>query len=203
MADIELTRLVVGGMDNNCFLLSPADGSPCLMIDAAAEAPRLIGMLAGRRLATVVTTHRHHDHVAALAGVVASTGATALSGAPDAAAIESLTGVPQTPVWTGDVVKLGLEQLEVIGLVGHTPGSIALVWTPAAGPVHLFTGDALFPGGVGRTQTPDDFASLHHDVTTKLFARFPDDAIVHPGHGLDTTLGAERPQLQEWLARGW
>lgn len=61
MADLELTRLVVGGMDNNCFLLSPADGSPCLMIDAAAEAPRLIGMLAGRTLATVVTTHRHHD----------------------------------------------------------------------------------------------------------------------------------------------
>lgn len=93
--------------------------------------------------------------------------------------------------------------LEVIGLVGHTPGSIALVHAPASGPVQLFTGDSLFPGGVGRTWAASDFDTLLGDVTRLLFDRFDDDTVVWPGHGLPTTLGAERPQLAEWRARGW
>lgn len=203
MADLSLTRLVVGGMENNCWFLHPADGSPGLLIDAAAEPERILEELGGRGLATVVTTHRHHDHIAALAELVAATGAASCSGTPDAEAIAEVTGVPQLPLWTGDEVVVGSDRLGVIGMVGHTPGSITLVWTPTTGPVHLFTGDALFPGGVGNTRTPTDFASLFRDVTTQLFARFDDDTVVHPGHGRDTTLGAERPHLDAWLARGW
>lgn len=203
MADLVLNHLVVGGMGNNCWLLQPGDGSPGLLVDAADEAPRLLRMLAGRGLATVVTTHRHADHHAALAEVVGATGAVALSGTPDAEAIARATGVPQRVLWTGDEVTVGDHRLGVLGMVGHTPGSLTLVWRPARGPVHLFTGDALFPGGVGRTRTPADFASLFRDVVEQLFAVFPDDTVVHPGHGRDTTLGAERPHLGEWLARGW
>ncbi|HSN42459.1 MAG TPA: MBL fold metallo-hydrolase [Propionibacteriaceae bacterium] len=203
MADLRLTRLVVGGMENNCWFLHPADGSPGLLIDAAAVPERILAELGGRGLATVVTTHRHHDHIAALAEVVAATGAVACSGTPDADAIAEATGVPQLPLWTGDEVVVGHDRLGVIGMVGHTPGSVTLVWTPSVGPVHLFTGDALFPGGVGNTSTPADFASLFRDVTGQLFGRFEDDTVVHPGHGRDTTLGAERPHLDEWLARGW
>jgi glyoxylase-like metal-dependent hydrolase (beta-lactamase superfamily II) len=105
-------------------------------------------------------------------------------------------------VWDGDRIELGDESLEVIGLVGHTPGSITLVYAGGTG-AHLFTGDSLFPGGPGRTTTPDDFTSLMNDLETKIFGRFGDDTVIHPGHGDDTTLGEERPHIPEWRARGW
>ena len=105
--------------------------------------------------------------------------------------------------WDGDEVTIGDGELEVIGLVGHTPGSIALAFTGSDGVVHLFSGDSLFPGGPGKTSSPADFASLMGDLETKVFARFDDRTVVHPGHGDGTTLGAERPQLAEWRARGW
>ena len=93
--------------------------------------------------------------------------------------------------------------LEVIHLVGHTPGSIALLYRDPAGGPHLFTGDSLFPGGPGRTTNPQDFTSLMDDLETKVFGRLPDDTVVYPGHGADTTLGKERPAIPEWRARGW
>ena len=86
---------------------------------------------------------------------------------------------------------------------GHTPGSIALLYDDPDGTPHLFTGDSLFPGGVGKTSSPDDFASLVEDVSTKLFDRLPDETWFYPGHGDDSTLGAERPHLAEWRERGW
>ena len=90
----------------------------------------------------------------------------------------------------------------MIGLVGHTPGSITLAYT-AGGVPHLFTGDSLFPGGPGRTNVKEDFTSLMDDLERKVFDAFGDDTVVHPGHGDDTTLGAERPVLPEWRRRGW
>jgi glyoxylase-like metal-dependent hydrolase (beta-lactamase superfamily II) len=103
----------------------------------------------------------------------------------------------------GDLLTVGACSLEVIHLVGHTAGSIALLYDDPDGTPHLFTGDSLFPGGVGRTESADDFASLLHDVSTKLFDRLPDETWFYPGHGDDSTLGAERPHLAEWRARGW
>ena len=102
--------------------------------------------------------------------------------------------------WSGRALEI---PLSVIHLVGHTPGSVALLYEDPAGHPHLFTGDSLFPGGVGRTTSPADFASLVTDVETKLFGRLPDDTWFYPGHGNDSTLGAERPHLQEWRERGW
>ncbi|MET0448332.1 MAG: MBL fold metallo-hydrolase, partial [Aeromicrobium sp.] len=98
---------------------------------------------------------------------------------------------------------VGSCELEVIELVGHTPGSIALAYDDPDGIVHLFTGDSLFPGGVGKTWSPEDFVTLVDEVETKIFDRFPDDTRIYPGHGHDTTLGAERPHLAEWRERGW
>jgi glyoxylase-like metal-dependent hydrolase (beta-lactamase superfamily II) len=94
-------------------------------------------------------------------------------------------------------------ELTAIHLVGHTPGSIALLYDDPTGAPHLFTGDCLFPGGVGRTTSPEDFASLYGGVVSKLFDRLPDETWIYPGHGKDTTLGNERPALDEWRARGW
>lgn len=89
-------------------------------------------------------------------------------------------------------------------LVGHTPGSIALAYDDPEGHAHLWTGDCLFPGGVGNTwEDPERFATLYRDVVTKFFDAFPDDTWVYPGHGADTTLGSERPHLHEWRTRGW
>ena len=98
---------------------------------------------------------------------------------------------------------MGQARLEVIHLVGHTPGSVALLYDDPAGHGHLFTGDSLFPGGVGKTSGPEAFESLVDDVSRKIFDRLPDDTWFYPGHGKDSTLGAERPSLPEWRARGW
>lgn len=194
-------QLSVGRMDNNAYLLTLHDEA--LLIDAAAEADRLLRWIGSRRLVGVITTHSHHDHIGALAAVLDATGAAAWCGTPDAAAIKRQTGVECETVWTGDEIRLGTELLSVIGLVGHTPGSITLVSEAPGRPTHLFTGDSLFPGGVGKTSSDADFTSLLHDVETLLFDGFDDDTVVHPGHGKPTTLGAERDSLGEWRARGW
>ena len=199
--DLRPTKTSVGPMDNNAYLLTVGDDA--LLIDAAAEADVLLNQVQGLNLVGVVTTHRHHDHIGALAEVIAATGAQAYAGRPDAAAITEATGVSCREVWDGDEIELGPVRVQVIGLVGHTPGSITLALSPADGPVRLFTGDSLFPGGTGRAIGRLNFESLFHDVTTKLFDRFADDTVVHPGHGADTTLGTERPHLPEWRARGW
>ena len=150
-----------------------------------------------------MTTHRHDDHWQALPSVAAATSARLICGQPDLEAIgEAASGAGLIGVWDGDQVELGAERLEVIGLAGHTPGSITLCYG-GAGRTHLFTGDSLFPGGPGRTTTPEDFNSLMNDLESKIFGRFDDDTVVHPGHGDDTTLGTERPHLAEWRARGW
>ena len=104
----------------------------------------------------------------------------------------------------GGTVRVGECELEVTHLVGHTPGSIALLYRDPGGVGHLFTGDSLFPGGVGNTRgNAENFASLVDDVETKLFGTLADDTWFYPGHGDDSTLGAERPSIPEWLARGW
>jgi glyoxylase-like metal-dependent hydrolase (beta-lactamase superfamily II) len=112
--------------------------------------------------------------------------------------------VVHATVADGDLIHVGDCRLEVIHLVGHTPGSIALLYRDAGGVPHLFTGDSLFPGGVGNTRgDAANFASLIGDVERKLFDRLPDDTWFYPGHGRDSTLGAERPSLPGWHARGW
>ena len=210
---LTIRKLSVGPMDNNAYLLTCAISGEQLLVDAAAEPERLLALLregsGSAALATVVTTHRHADHVGALESVVAVTGAVVACGAPDADAL----GVPVgRRLLHGDVLTLGHVQLEVIALRGHTPGSVALAYrephrTSAAESrpdrVHLFTGDSLFPGGPGRTTSPDAFASLMDDLEERVFDRFDDSTWVYPGHGRDTTLGAERPELVGWRARGW
>lgn len=199
---ITLTKFSVGPMDNNCYLLD--DGSAQVLIDAANDWPRIDEVVDTDRLTTIVTTHRHADHVAALADSLAGTGAQPVCGTKDVDAINSATGTRQKPIWDGDNVSFpNGEHLKVISLVGHTPGSIALAYQPKEGPAHLFTGDSLFPGGPGKTDGAANFTRLMDDLEKKIFGAFPDGTVVHPGHGDGTTLGAERPHLTEWRERGW
>ncbi len=171
-------------------------------MDSAAEPDAVLGLVGEAPLRTVVTTHGHWDHHRALPQVVTATGASTVAHPADAGDLP----VPvDRPVEHGDTVPVGEQTLEVVHLRGHTPGSIALVWRgPEDAGVHVFTGDSLFPGGVGNTkQDPARFASLIDDVEQRLFDVLPDETWVYPGHGKDTTLGAERPHLGEWRARGW
>lgn len=199
---VTMTKFSVGPTNNNIYLLTDADGT--VLIDAANQPDRIAEVLAERTVDTIVTTHRHPDHIRALAEMAQRTDAGLICGQPDAAAIHEATGVTNETVWTGDTVTLPAgEQLAVIGLVGHTPGAITLAYSPPGGPVHLFTGDSLFPGGVGKTVTAENFTSLINDVESRLFDVYADDTVFHPGHGDCSTIGAERPSLPEWRARGW
>jgi glyoxylase-like metal-dependent hydrolase (beta-lactamase superfamily II) len=201
LADLVITKVSVGEYDNNAYLLHCRRTDEQLLIDAAAEPERLMTTIGDAGLATVVTTHQHGDHWQALEAIVDATGATTVMGGDDAAAMP--VRIDRT-VKDGDTITVGVVELEVIHLVGHTPGSIALLYDDPEGTPHLWTGDSLFPGGVGNTfGSEENFASLLHDVTTKLFDRLPDETWFYPGHGNDSTLGAERPQLAEWRERGW
>ena len=175
-----------------------------LLIDAANDVDRLADLLDHGldrpRLRSIVTTHRHADHWQALGGIAGQTGANLYAGAEDAGELPVPTDVA---LQQGDIVPLGTSTLEAIKLRGHTPGSVALLFTEPGGRGHLFTGDSLFPGGPGKTGSPADFISLMDDLQQRVFDRLPDDTWVYPGHGDDTTLGAERPHLAEWRARGW
>ncbi len=201
LAALTVTKVSVGPMDNNAYLLECRRTGALCLVDAANDEQTLLRLLAGRPLERVVTTHRHQDHWQALRPVVDATGARTAAGRDDAEAIPVPTN---EPLADGDVVAVGEQRLQVITLVGHTPGSVALLYDDPAGTAHLFTGDSLFPGGVGNTfGNPANFASLLGDVETKLFGRLPDDTWFYPGHGKDSTIGVERPHLAEWRARGW
>ena len=196
-----ITKVSVGTIDNNAYLLRCRATGEQLLIDAAADPGTLLDLAGDAGLASIVTTHRHWDHWVALAEVVKATGARTYAGRDDIEGIE----VPiDVPVDDGDTIRVGEVSLTARHLVGHSPGSIALVYRDPAGIPHVFTGDSLFPGGVGNTQKdPARFASLIDDVEQKIFAELPDETWVYPGHGKDTTLGAERPHLKEWRERGW
>ncbi len=200
-----ITKMAVDrDMSNNCYLLRCRQTDEQVLVDAAAEPERLRTMIGGDGLTRIITTHQHWDHHRALADLVAETGASTVAGAEDADAITEQTGVPiDVRVGDGDTITVGNATLEVIHLVGHTPGSIALLYDDPAGTPHLFTGDSLFPGGVGKTWAPEDFTSLVNDVSAKLFDRLPDETWFYPGHGDDSTLGEQRPHLAEWRERGW
>jgi glyoxylase-like metal-dependent hydrolase (beta-lactamase superfamily II) len=197
---ITLSKVAVGPMNNNAYLLRDNTCGQALLIDAAAEADRLRALIGNVPVEKIVTTHQHSDHWGALAEVKAATGAITVAHPLDAGGIP----VPTDELVTDEgVIRFGTVELEAIHLVGHTPGSIALLLRASDRP-HLFTGDCLFPGGVGNTQQDAArFSSLLTGVRTKLFDRLPDETWVYPGHGNDTTLGAERPHLEEWRARGW
>lgn len=196
-----ITKISVGPMDNNAYLVVCEATGKSLLIDAANDAARLTELLDEHapELALIVTTHQHPDHWQALADVVGGTGAPTAAHALDA---QPLPVPVDRELAHADTIEVGKLRLEVIHLRGHTPGSVALLLR-AGDEVHLFTGDALFPGGPGKTGSPEDFNSLMDDLQQRIFDALPDATVVYPGHGRDTNLGAERPNVPEWRQRGW
>ncbi|GAA4084648.1 MBL fold metallo-hydrolase [Nonomuraea soli] len=196
LPELTITKLAVGPWENNAYLLRCTATGQQLLVDAANDADRLLALLDGGSLDTIVTTHQHGDHWQALEQMTRVTGAKTVAHPLDAPA---LPVAADRTVEHGDKIAVGEVELEVIHLRGHTPGSIALHYNG-----HLFTGDSLFPGGVGNTnKDPERFTQLFDDVVQRLFERLPDETWFYPGHGKDSTLGAERPSLAEWRERGW
>ncbi len=199
-----ILKASVGPMDNNAYLVTCSETGDTLLIDAANDADVLIDLVRryAPKVSLIVTSHQHFDHWQALEAVAGATGAKTAAHEIDA---DPLPVKPDRVLANGDSVQIGKLTFEVIHLRGHTQGSIALALDgPATGEVtQLFTGDCLFPGGVGKTWKHRDFAQLIDDVTTRVFDVYADSTVIYPGHGDDTTLGVERPHLGEWRARGW
>ena len=197
---LQITKVCTPPFDNNCYLLRCTETGDTLLVDAAGDAPRLLELVGDGRLVGIVETHGHWDHVQALAEVTAATGAPVIVHAGDAA---DLPVPADRLVDDGDVVQVGRTSVTVIHLEGHTPGSVALLFEGDERP-HLFSGDSLFPGGPGNTEKdPVRFGRLMDDLERKVFGPLPDETWVYPGHGKDTTVGAERASVPEWRARGW
>jgi glyoxylase-like metal-dependent hydrolase (beta-lactamase superfamily II) len=199
---LTIVKLAVGFLSNNVYLLRCTASGEGLLIDAADEAPRIRELVTfeGPPVSAILTTHRHPDHWQALAAIADEAGAAIYAGDADA---DALPVAVDDRLQQGDTITVGDLTLDVIALRGHTPGSVAVAYRDPSGIPHLFTGDSLFPGGVGKTTTPADFQSLIDDVEQRIFDVWPDETWVYPGHGDDTTLGVERPHLGEWRARGW
>ncbi|WP_043399429.1 MBL fold metallo-hydrolase [Mycolicibacterium llatzerense] len=198
-----IVKASVGPMDNNAYLITCSATGKTLLIDAANDGAALVELIRSQtpNVELIVTSHQHFDHWQALAEVAEATGAPTAAHALDA---EPLPVKPDRILADGDTITIGDLTLDVIHLQGHTEGSVALALRGADGEVtHLFTGDCLFPGGVGKTWQEGDFERLLGDVTRKVFDVYPDSTVIYPGHGDDTTLGTERPHLDEWRTRGW
>ncbi len=199
-----IIKVSVGPMDNNTYLVTCSRTGETLLIDAANDADVVLDLVEhyAPNVSLIVTTHQHGDHWQALAAVAEATGAPTAAHQLDAG---PLPVKPDRFLAGGDVIKVGDLTFDVIHLRGHTPGSVALALggAPAGDAIQLFTGDCLFPGGVGKTWQPGDFEQLLGDVSSRVFGVYPDSTVVYPGHGDDTTVGAERPHLDEWRERGW
>jgi len=188
-------HLAVGPYDNNIYLLSDPESKAAVLIDAANDAPRILREAEGLRVAEILTTHGHGDHTQALAAVQRHWGARARFHQADARMIPVPTSAP---LQDGERIPFGGFALQVLHTPGHTPGSVCFLIDDLC-----FTGDTLFPGGPGNTGNPyASFPQIIESIRTRLFT-LPDDTRVLPGHGAATTVGRERPHLDEWIARGW
>jgi glyoxylase-like metal-dependent hydrolase (beta-lactamase superfamily II) len=197
-----IVKVSVGQMDNNAYLVTCSATGETLLIDAAND-PEILLELIDRfapKLSLIVTSHQHPDHWLALEAVAKATAVPTAAHQLDA---EPLPVKPDRYLANGDTIKIGELSFDVIHLQGHTPGSVALALDGADDATHLFTGDCLFPGGVGKTWQEGDFEKLLGDVSSRVFDVYGDTTVVYPGHGDDTTLGVERPHLDEWKQRGW
>ena len=192
----EIHKLVVGPVDNNVFVLRCTETGEAVLIDAANEHEKLLELCERLGVRNVLETHGHWDHIQAVPAV-RNAGYEVGITAPDADMLDSYDFVLEHD----SVIAVGRLRLRTIHTPGHTPGSMCFRLEDS--PV-VFSGDTLFPGGPGATKFPGgDFDTIIESIDRLLFAALPPDTIVMPGHGDDTTIGAERPHLQEWVDRGW
>jgi len=194
---LEIHRVVVGPYDNNVFVLRCRETGDAVLIDAANEHEQLLELCTRLGVRRVLETHGHWDHIQAVPAIREAGYEVAVTKA-DAPMLKDVGY--DVFIDDADVIEVGRLRLHAIHNPGHTPGSISFRVEDA--PL-LFTGDTLFPGGPGATKFDGgDFATIIQSIDDKLFT-LPANTVVMPGHGVSTTIGAERPHLQEWVDRGW
>jgi glyoxylase-like metal-dependent hydrolase (beta-lactamase superfamily II) len=192
----EIHKLVVGPMDNNVYVLRCKQTGEAVLLDAANEHDKLLDLCRRLNVRQVLETHGHWDHIQAVPAV-RDAGYQVGVTAADSSMLPSYDFV----LGDGEVIEVGRLRLHTIATPGHTPGSMC--FRLEGSPV-LFSGDTLFPGGPGATSFPGgDFRTIIRSVEDRLFSPLPPETLVLPGHGVDTTIGAESPHLQEWIDRGW
>ena len=191
----EIHKLVVGPMDNNVFVLRCRETGDAVLLDAANEHEKLLDLCRTLHVRSVLETHGHWDHIQAVPQL-RDAGYSVHVTAQDAAMLPSYDEVIDDDA----VITVGRLRLRTIATPGHTPGSMC--FRLEGSPV-LFSGDTMFPGGPGNTTFGGDFATIIRSIDDRLFAGLDPDTVVLPGHGDDTTIGTERPNLQEWVDRGW
>jgi glyoxylase-like metal-dependent hydrolase (beta-lactamase superfamily II) len=193
---VEITKVVVGPMDNNVFVVRCTQSGDAVMLDAANEHDKLLDLCRTLNVRKVLETHGHWDHIQAVPQV-RDAGYEVGVTAEDAAMLPSYDFVLEDDT----VIPVGRLKLHTIHTPGHTPGSMCF---KIEGSPVLLSGDTLFPGGPGNTSFEGgDFETIIRSIEDRLLAKIPEDTIVMPGHGDDTTIGSERPHLQEWIDRGW
>ena len=194
-----VTKLSVGPFDNNAYLLVDPEVGEALLVDAANEPERLLDLLRGLTLVGVVTTHRHPDHIQALTAVLKAHDVWNGAHPADADDIAGQVGVrPDRPLEHGATIGVGRFDIGVLHTPGHTEGSISFALPTS----QVLTGDALFPGGVGKTVGRAAFEQAIGSAERHLLS-LPGSTRLSPGHGDDTEVARELPQLDEWKARGW
>lgn len=192
--DLIVRKIEVGSMENNVYVLECPATHEGFLIDGCFEADKILAGAEGAKIVGILQTHGHMDHVQALAELKERLGVPVHAHPGD----DYPVAIDET-LSDGDELKFGKDHtLKVLHTPGHTPGGVCFLTGK-----HLVSGDTLFPGGPGNTWgNKDAFAQIIEQVETKLFT-LPDETIVYPGHGKDTTIGAEKPHLQEWKDRGW
>jgi glyoxylase-like metal-dependent hydrolase (beta-lactamase superfamily II) len=192
----EIHKVVVGPVDNNVYVLRCKETGDAVLLDAANEHEMLLDLAKKLNVRQVLETHGHWDHIQAVPEM-RDAGYSVFVTQQDAGMLPSYDELLEDD----SVIQVGRMRLHTMHTPGHTPGSMCFL---LEGSPILFTGDTLFPGGPGATGYPGgDFPTIIRSIDDRIFSRLPAETIILPGHGDQSTIGVERPHLQEWVDRGW
>ena len=190
--EVRVTKINMGPYNNNGYILTCPETNEGIIIDTPAEPEKLLNEIGDTKIQAILITHRHQDHLLGFDEITGAVPAPVGIGVNDA---EVLPNPPQLALKEGMSVKFGNHELQVLDTPGHTPGAVCLLVGK-----HLFSGDTLFPGGPGKTRSPEALQQVIDSITRKLLV-LPDDTAVYPGHGDDTTIGQSRREYQVFASK--
>ena len=190
--ELRITKINMGPFDNNGYIVVCPETNEGVIIDTPAEPEKLLDQLGDVKIKNILITHKHQDHLLGFDEITGKVGAPVGIGTED---VDGLPRPPEVELKDGDVIKFGNRELQVLATPGHTDGARCFLYGK-----HLFTGDTLFPGGPGKTRSPEALRQVVDSITRKLLV-LPDDTAVYPGHGLDTTIGSSREEYQVFASK--